>query len=80
MSATVTAMSQRTSAERITVGLTRRVSEELTDLAEQTGMSKTDLVNRAVSLYRLTMAKADEGQQLAFVDHDRSSVEIVHIL
>lgn len=69
----------RASAERITVGLTRRVSQELTDMADETGMSKTDLVNRALSLYRLITDKTNDGYQLALVGRD-GEVEIVHIL
>src|SRR5215212_9096043 len=39
------------SAERVTVALTSRVSHDLDQLRTMTGLSKTDLVNRALSLY-----------------------------
>jgi hypothetical protein len=74
----------RTSTERITVGLIRRNSEDLARLAEETGMSKTDLINRAIGLYTLMVEKADEGYKLGFIgpedDNGSPSVEIVHIL
>lgn len=78
MAASVAAL-PRTSAERITVGLTRRVSQELSDMSDETGMSKTDLVNRAISLYRLITGKTDNGYQLALIGRD-GEAEIIHIL
>jgi hypothetical protein len=74
----------RTSAERITVGLTRRSSEELTKLTEESGMTKTDLINRAVGLYALMVEKAEAGYRLGFIgpedDNGDPMIEIVHIL
>lgn len=55
------------------------VSEELVEMVEKSGLSKTDLVNRALSLYRLIMQKTDENCQLALVKPN-GEIEIVHIL
>lgn len=74
----------RTSTERITVGLIRRNSEDLTRLADETGMTKTDLINRAIGLYALMVEKANAGYKLGFIgpeDEDGSpAIEVVHIL
>ncbi len=79
-----TSVLPRMSAERITVGLTRRGSEELSRLAEETGMSKTDLVNRAIGLYTLMFDKTNAGAQLAFVEPNgpkgAATIEVVHVL
>lgn len=51
-------------ADRITVGLIPRAVEELQDLQDRTGMSKTDLVNRAISLYAFLAAQEQDGYEL----------------
>lgn len=79
MSANVSAL-PRVNAERITVSLTRRSSLELAELSDSTGMTKTDLVNRSIGLYKLMMDKLTKGFRLAFVDPTDGSVEIVHVL
>lgn len=68
-----------TGAERITVALTARVSEELQRLRNLTGLSKTDLVNRALSLYLLTETHRRQGQQLAFYNPETKELQIVHL-
>lgn len=81
---TTTPLLPRTSAERITVGLTRRNSEDLAKLTEETGMTKTDLINRAIGLYTLMADKADEGYRLGFIgpedENGVPAIEIVHVL
>lgn len=72
--------SPRTATERITIGLTRRSSQDLADLSESSGMSKTDIVNRALGLYKLMTDKTVDGVKLAFLDPSGKSVEIVHVL
>jgi hypothetical protein len=74
----------RASTERITVGLTRRNSEDLARLADETGMSKTDIINRALGLYTLMVDKAEVGYKLGFIGPDGENgppaIEMVHIL
>ena len=65
--------------ERITVALTARVSKELASLRELTGLSKTDLVNRALSLYHLVDSERAKGQRLAFYDPETKEVQIIHV-
>lgn len=74
----------RTSTERITVGLIRRNSEDLAKLADETGMTKTDLINRAIGLYSLMVEKTNAGYKLGFVgpedENGSPAVEVVHVL
>lgn len=61
-----------TTAARITVGLIPKAVEALDWLAQRTGMTKTDLVNRAVQLYRFTEESQVNGAYLALVHADGS--------
>jgi hypothetical protein len=51
-------------AERITVALVARSATDLQSAQDRTGMSKTDIVNRAISLYEFVDAKLTEGCEL----------------
>lgn len=55
-------------AERITVALAPRAAGDLRQAAERTGLSKTDIVNRAVSLYEYLDARAGRGDELLVRD------------
>jgi len=66
--------------ERITVGLIPKVVKELNDLQEITGMSKTDLVNRAVSLYSFIEERLACGEQLQLVDPEKKEHQRIHLL
>ena len=67
------------SAERVTVALTSRVSHDLDQLRTMTGLSKTDLVNRALSLYLFVEQLRQQNKQLAVYDPERSDVQPIHI-
>lgn len=67
------------SAERVTISLTSRVAKELRRLRSSTGLSKTDLVNRAVSLYALAERELDQGRELAFYDPQSGEYRHVHL-
>lgn len=72
-------MTEPETVEQITVPLSARVSRELVWLHSQTGLSKTDLVNRAISLYVLIEKGRQQGQQLAFYDLATHEVQVVHL-
>jgi hypothetical protein len=55
-------------AERITIALVPKVAAELQRLQGRTGMSKTDLTNRAISLYEFIEAQLSEGRELLIRD------------
>jgi hypothetical protein len=50
--------------ERISVGLIAKAAEELRRLVFRTGMSKADIVNRAISLYSYIDARTAAGDEL----------------
>jgi hypothetical protein len=66
--------------ERITVGLIPKVVKELNDLQQKTGMSKTDLVNRAVSLYVFIEEHLSRGEELKLFDPKSQEEQRVHLL
>ena len=51
-------------AQRITVSLTPRAAAELQQLHFDTGTSKTDLINRAISLYAAVDEWLSSGSSL----------------
>lgn len=65
--------------ERVTVSLIPRAAAELTQMQAATGLTRTDLINRAVSLYAFVAAQLDAGRNLAVVDPADGTVHIVHI-
>ena len=65
--------------ERITVALTARVSRELEQLRMMTHLSKTDLVNRALSLYLFVEQLRSNDKQLAVYDPATNEFQLVHI-
>lgn len=79
MSADSTHAPRQVVAERITVGLVPRVSEQLQRLQERTGFSKTDLVNRAISLYEFVESEAAKGNDL-LVRQESGELLVVKIL
>jgi hypothetical protein len=66
------------SADRITVGLTRRSTDELDALQIQTGLSKTDLVNRAIGLYKFITDHLAKGDELLIRD-TKGNQMVVHL-
>ena len=57
-------------ADRITVGLIPKAAGGLAALRERTDLSKTDLVNRAISLYEFIDAQIAGGRELVLRDAD----------
>jgi hypothetical protein len=57
-----------TETERITVALVPKASADLQYLLEKTGLSKTDLVNRALSLYKFVEESTSTGQEVIVRD------------
>jgi hypothetical protein len=51
-------------ADRITVSLVTKAAADLQKTYERTHMSKTDIINRAVSLYEFVDAELDAGAEL----------------
>lgn len=68
-------MNPPVSAERITVGLLPRVAGQLNALNAETGMSKTDLVNRAITLYDFINAQLEKGNHVLVRDNETGELE-----
>jgi hypothetical protein len=71
---------QQLAAERITVALIPRVSESLQRLQECTDMSKTDIVNRAITLYEFFEAEMRNGRNLIIEDPESGKTQVVKFL
>lgn len=67
-------------SERITVALTLTAAKQLRRLQEWSGLSKTDLVNRGISLYHFVAEHERDGRQLALYDPEKEEFRIVHVL
>ena len=54
----------RTPSERLTVNLIPRAAEALASAATRTGLSKTDVVNRALQMYDYLEGLHGDGAQI----------------
>lgn len=73
-----TADAQPSIVDRITVALVRKAGEDLQNLQDRTSLSKTDLVNRAITLYEFIDSQVRQGRDLLI--RDRASGETQTIL
>ena len=67
-------------SERITVALIPKVAEELQRLQERTSLSKTDLTNRAITLYEFLDAQLGDGHEVLIRDNNTGEVQTVRLL
>jgi hypothetical protein len=67
-------------SERITVALIPKAVGDLQSLQERTGLSKTDLTNRAISLYEFIDKLIREGKEVLIRDPEESETQRVHLL
>jgi len=67
-------------AERITVALISKAAEDLKILQVRTRLSKTDVVNRAITLYEFIDAQLRAGQDLLIRDRRSGEILTVRIL
>jgi|GEM_PF-1316525 hypothetical protein len=63
--------------ERITVALIPKVREELQRLQDQTSLSKTDIVNRAITLYEFIEAQRSAGQDLLLRHKNTGEIQVI---
>jgi uncharacterized protein (DUF342 family) len=66
--------------ERITVALVPKVVGELQRLQERTSLSKTDLTNRAITLYEFVDAQMSAGRELLIRDPETKETQLVRFL
>jgi hypothetical protein len=67
-------------AERITVALIPKVGEELQRLQDRTSLSKTDITNRAITLYEFIDTQLREGRDVLIRDNETGETQIVRLL
>jgi hypothetical protein len=66
--------------DRITVALIRKAAEDLQALQDRTGLSKTDIVNRAISLLEFVDAQVEDGNDLLVRDQETKETQLVRLL
>jgi hypothetical protein len=71
---------QLLTAERITVALIPKAGEDLQRLTERTHLSKTDITNRAITLYEFIDAQMRAGRDLLIRDPATGDTQTVVIL
>ena len=67
------------SPERITVALIPKAAADLQRLQERSSLSKTDLTNRAISLYEFIDALLRDGKEVLIRDPVKKETQIVHL-
>ena len=67
-------------AERITVALVAKAAEDLHRTQERTGLSKTDIINRALTLYEFIDRKLANGSELVLRDEQSGETELIKLL
>ena len=66
--------------ERVTVNLTGRGATALSEVVRRTGDSKTDVINRALSVYELIERITREGGAVFIREHGSAELERVRFL
>ncbi len=70
----------RAATDRITVALIPKAGEDLLRLQERTSLSKTDIVNRAISLYEFIESQLQAGRDLIVRDRETGETQLVRLL
>lgn len=67
-------------AEQINIALIPMVSDQLRQLQERTNMSKTDITNRAITLYEFIDSQIQADREVLIRNKRTGEVQIVRIL
>ena len=70
----------RLGTDRITVALIPKASEDLQRLQDRTGLSKTDITNRAITLYEFIDTQLREGRDVLIRDNETNETQVVRLL
>lgn len=65
---------------RITVALIPKAAADLETLQKRTGLSKTDIANRALSLYEFIDAQLRAGRDLIVRDQETGETQLVKLI
>src|SRR6516162_1462410 len=66
--------------ERITVALIPKAGDDLQRLQDRTGLSKTDIANRAITLYEFIDGQLRTGRDVLIRDNDTGETQTVRLL
>ena len=66
--------------DRITVALIPKAGEDLQRLQDRTSLSKTDITNRAITLYEFIDTQLRTGRDVLIRDNEAGTTEIVRLL
>jgi hypothetical protein len=66
--------------ERITVALIPKAAGDLKKLLDRTGLSKTDITNRAITLYEFIEAQISAGKAVIISDPETGETQVVRFL
>lgn len=66
--------------DRITIGLIPKAGDDLQRLQDRTSLSKTDLVNRAITLYEFIDERTRTGQEIVLRDRETGETQTVVLL
>jgi hypothetical protein len=66
--------------DRITVALIPKAGEDLQRLQDRTSLSKTDIANRAITLYEFIDSQLRTGHDVLIRDNEAETTEIVRLL
>ena len=67
-------------ADRITVALIPKASEDLQRLQDRTSLSKTDIANRAITMYEFIEIQLRAGRDILIRDRETQEIQKVMIL
>jgi hypothetical protein len=73
-------VARATGTDRITVALVPKAAGDLTRLQQRTSLGKTDVVNRAISLYEFLQAQIDAGHDIITRDQATGETQLVRFL
>ncbi|HEY6494271.1 MAG TPA: hypothetical protein VIZ43_13425 [Trebonia sp.] len=71
---------QVSAISRITVALTARSASDLLAIARRSGLSKTDIVNRAISAYEFLDEQGAEGMELLVRNPKTGETKLIRFL
>jgi hypothetical protein len=66
--------------ERITVALIPKAAGDLKKLLDRTHLSKTDITNRAITLYEFIEAQISAGREVIISDPETGETQVVRFL
>jgi uncharacterized protein (DUF342 family) len=69
-----------TVVDRITVALIPKAGEDLQRLQDRTSLSKTDIANRAITLYEFIDAQMRAGRDILIRDNETGETQVVRLL